>query len=164
MADVRETRQTPMPEWVAAWLALHDLPTEEVPMWAAWWLVEGFDGPHLRLLAGLPGDDPFEVRAVLPDALAEMGVEVPDAFAATRVVFEGLAARCLSGRLSEREVAQAVWRVYVDRDYASEVWDEPLGVVGAMDDEWDAGWGRGDRQLRQAVRKACEAQLRRGDD
>ena len=31
----------------------------------------------------------------------------------------------------------------MDRDYASEVWDEPLGVVGAMDDEWDAGWGRG---------------------
>lgn len=86
---------------------------------------------------------------MLPDALAEMGVEVPDAPAATRVVFEGLAARCLSGRLPEREVAQAVWRVYVDRDYAPEVWDEPLGVVGAMDDEWDAGWGRGGRPERR---------------
>lgn len=38
-------------------------------MWAAHWLVAGYDGEHLVSLAGLHGDDPHDVRDALPGAL-----------------------------------------------------------------------------------------------
>ena len=38
---------TPTPELVAAWLVVNTLPTEAVPMWAANWLVQGYDGQSL---------------------------------------------------------------------------------------------------------------------
>jgi hypothetical protein len=58
----------PSPEIVAAWTQLWLLPTERVPLWAAHWLVAGYDGEHLAYLAGLHGDDPHEVRDALPAA------------------------------------------------------------------------------------------------
>src|SRR5262245_7644371 len=54
----------PSPRLVAAWLALDMLPTEHLPRWAAFWLVDGYDGAALVELAGLHGDDPREVRDV----------------------------------------------------------------------------------------------------
>lgn len=36
---------TPSPTLVAAWLVLGMLPTERVPLWAAYWLTNGHDGP-----------------------------------------------------------------------------------------------------------------------
>src|SRR5690242_2092359 len=49
--------EVPTPEMVAAWMVLGVLRPEAVPMWAAWWLVEGFDGEAVRALAGLSGKD-----------------------------------------------------------------------------------------------------------
>jgi hypothetical protein len=43
---------------VAAWARLGLIPPEKVPLWAAHWLVAGYDGEHLVHLAGLHGDDP----------------------------------------------------------------------------------------------------------
>ena len=42
------------------------LPTEKVPLWAAYWIAGGRDGEALIYLAGLPGDDPREVYDALP--------------------------------------------------------------------------------------------------
>lgn len=42
---------------------------ERMPLWAAHWLVRGYDGEHLVHRAGLYGDDPREVGDVLPAAL-----------------------------------------------------------------------------------------------
>jgi hypothetical protein len=42
----------PSPEIVAAWTQLWLLPTERVPLWAARWLVAGYDGEHLAYLPG----------------------------------------------------------------------------------------------------------------
>jgi hypothetical protein len=54
------------------------LPTERVPLWAACWLVDDYDGQKLAELAGLHGDDPHDVRNLLPDALIECGVSNDD--------------------------------------------------------------------------------------
>jgi hypothetical protein len=54
------------------------LPTEKVPLWAAYWIAAGYDGEALIYLAGLHGDDPCEVHDALPDALRYCGVEMPD--------------------------------------------------------------------------------------
>jgi hypothetical protein len=43
---------------VAVWARLGLIPPEQVPLWAAHWLVAGYDGEHLVHLAGLHGDDP----------------------------------------------------------------------------------------------------------
>jgi hypothetical protein len=67
----------PTPETAAARTRLGLLPTERVPMWAAHWIVAGYDGESLVLLAGLHGDDPFDVRDALSGALRDCGVAVP---------------------------------------------------------------------------------------
>ncbi len=36
----------------------------------------------------------------------------------------------------------------------------PLGQLYGIDDEWEAGWGRTDTELRAATRQACLDQLR----
>ena len=68
----------PSPQIVAAWTQLGLLPTEKVPLWAAHWLVAGYDGECLVSLAGLHGDDPHDVRDVLPGALLDCGVTIPN--------------------------------------------------------------------------------------
>ena len=45
--------ETPTPGLVAAWLVMGTLRAESVPMWAANWLVQGYDGMSLAELAGL---------------------------------------------------------------------------------------------------------------
>jgi hypothetical protein len=74
------------------------LPTERVPLWAAHWLVAGYDGEHLVYLAGLHGDDPHDVRDALPAALRDCGAEIPESdLAAATVVFTHLAQRHIEG-------------------------------------------------------------------
>lgn len=58
--------EVPSPLQVASWERLGVLPTEKVPLWAAYWIAGGRDGEALIYLAGLPGDDPREVYDALP--------------------------------------------------------------------------------------------------
>ena len=78
ISEIDEGVTAAAPRLVAAWLELDTLPTERVPLWAAHWLTAGHDGEALAELAGLHGDDPYEVRDLLPSALAECGVMTPD--------------------------------------------------------------------------------------
>ena len=75
-----DTDRVPAPQAVAAWARLGLVPDEQVPLWAAHWLVAGYDGEHLVYLAGLHGDDPYDVRDALPDALRDCGIELPVSF------------------------------------------------------------------------------------
>lgn len=160
MADLEErVGGVPRPAVVAAWLVLGGLPVEDVPMWAAWWLVEGFDGEALRNLAGLSGRDPFEVSDMLPDALGDMGVQLPSAVEACRLTFTVEAARCLRGAVSEEFIVALVERIVVATGYARFVYEQPLGALYGMDDEWGAGWGRRVEDLRLEVRAACHQQV-----
>ena len=51
--------EVPSPQIVATWTQLGLVRTEMIPLWAAHWLVAGYDGDHLVYLAGLHGDDPW---------------------------------------------------------------------------------------------------------
>jgi hypothetical protein len=156
--------EIPSPELVAAWLILDTLPTERVPLWAAHWIAVGYDGRALIELAGLHGDDPHAVRDLLSLALFECGVSTPaipseaHERAAAMVAFTAIARLQASGRAGERWVVDKVVQIaepYFDRAIIS----LPLGRIYAFNDEWGAGWGRTDEQLRAAVRQACKAQL-----
>lgn len=153
----------PSPQIVAAWTQLGLLPTEKVPLWAAHWLVAGYGGECLVALAGLHGDDPHEVRDVLPDALLDCGVAIPNSdVAAASVSFTHLARMHVEGLAGPQWVGQKVEEVLIKSGYAQEVIDLPLGYLYGIADEWGAGWGRTDRELAVIVREACEEQLRKG--
>jgi hypothetical protein len=158
----------PSPELVAAWLELDTLPTERVPLWAAHWLTAGYDGVTLGELAGLHGNDPREVRDLLPSALTECGVTTPDSAvgrefrerAAAVVAFNAIAQLHLDGRASAFWVVQTVVEI-AEPLFQSSITNLPLGALYLLEDEWGAGWGRTEAQLCDAVREACLAQLER---
>lgn len=159
MADPGAPQDVARPLLLAAELVLGALDTTAVPRWAAWWIVEGIDGPAVCRLAGLPGDDPFEVRDALGEALAELGVHSPGLAAACRIAFTDRAARCLRGEIDERQLVCWIESVYIASDYADVVVMEPLGSTYGVDDEWVGGWGRTEQELRQVVRASCMDQL-----
>ena len=78
--------EVPSPLLVASWEALGLVPTDRVPLWAAYWIVGGHDGEALVHLAGLHGDDPHEIHDALPDALRNCGVDMPDSDVAAAAV------------------------------------------------------------------------------
>ena len=161
------TTDVPSPRLVAAWLVLETLPTERVPLWAAYWLAGGYDDEALAELAGLHGEDPVAVRDLLPYALIECGVPSaelnPGDMSLRRAVamtaFTAVARLCLDGLASERWVVSKVVEI-VELDFDTSITDLPLGRLVGVDDEWTAGWGRTELQLRADVTRACEEQLR----
>jgi hypothetical protein len=157
----------PSPPLVAAWLILDALPTERVPFWAAYWIAAGQDGQKLAELAGLHGDDPHKVRELLPAALTECGVLSADLNrhdrsrrrAAAMIAFTAIAKLCLDGLVSERWGVSKVVEI-VEPDFDTSITGLPLGWLFGLDDEWNAGWGRTEEQLRAEVQRACRHQLR----
>jgi hypothetical protein len=157
-ADSR--RKIPSPHLVAAWLTLDTLPTERVPLWAAYWMTDGCDGPSLIRLAGLSGADPHEVRDVLPAALSDCGVSIPESStAAAMTAFTDLARLHADGRAGERWIVDKVSEIVASSDYSATVTNLPLGWLYGLDDEWGHGWGRGEAELAVEVGDACRAQL-----
>ena len=117
--------EVPSPAQVASWERQGVLPTEKVPLWAAYWIAAGHDGEALIYLAGLHGDDPAEVHDALPEALRDCGVELPDPGAgAAAVAFTDLARREVSGlevELSPGERLQYDRAVLAGRDISAPV-------------------------------------------
>jgi hypothetical protein len=151
----------PSPTLVAAWLTLDMLPTERIPLWAAHWLANGHDGAALVQLAGLHGDDPHEVRDLLPAALADCGVTPPATdTAAAMEAFARLARLHAQGKADERWVVIKVNEILARCQYASDVVALPLGQLHGLDDECGTGWGRTKAQLRDEVHDACQEQMR----
>jgi hypothetical protein len=154
--------EVPSPETVASWARLGLLPTEKVPLWAAYWLVAGYDGEHVVHLAGLHGDDPHDMRDVLPAALLDCGVELPDSdLAAATLLFGHLAQMHCDGLAGPQWVGQKVEEVLIGSGYAEEIIAMPLGRLYYIADEWNAGWGRSNEELARIVADASEDQLRR---
>jgi hypothetical protein len=158
--DPEDRPEVPNASLVAAWLVLEHLDTTSVPMWASWWLVDGQDGEALRQLAGESGSDPFDVRDALLEALDEMNLPLPTISQAARQAFDHEALMCLHDKVSEHSLVRSVESVYIKAGYSDAVLAQPLGATYGLDDEWTGGWGRTDRDLRDAVRSACREQLR----
>lgn len=153
--------KSPTKAEVAALHVLDRIPTDAVPWWAAEWLAAGDDGDSLRDLAGENGRDHWRIRSLLPQALAEMGVRLPATpVEAAAVVFSMWARECLFGGLDERSIADAVDGLFPALDYDAALYDQPLGGLYGLADEWQGGWGRTAEQLRDVVRTACQAQVR----
>lgn len=160
MTEPQVQRDVPHPKLVAAWLRLDVLvDPAQVPVWAAYWVADGLDTPALLDLAGLDGRDPFAVRELAAKAFYEMRVDVGNLREAADLVLTDEAARCLAGRIGERELAGAIDDLYVRSGYADEILRQPLGAEYGLDDEWVGGWGRTDDQLRAAMRAACLKQV-----
>lgn len=148
------------PDDLAALFFLRLVRPDRIPWWAAQWLAQGHDGESLRELAGEHGNDLITIERLLPDALLEMGVPMPERqIDAADAVFTYLARRCLEGRLSERGVARLVDQVVAAGGFDAGLYDLPLGGIFGLDDEWTGGWGRGEKALRADVRRACVAQV-----
>ncbi|HEY5989046.1 MAG TPA: hypothetical protein VIV12_22105, partial [Streptosporangiaceae bacterium] len=153
--------EVPSPRLVSAWVRLDAAPSERVPGWAGHWLANGHDGDALRTLAGLSDkDDPRDIRELLPEALADCGMEIPDSdSAAALVAFTNFARMHADGRASERWVLTKVCEIAARCGYAPTVTSLPLGKVSVLADEWRAGPGRTERELQAEIRQACAAQL-----
>ena len=139
-------------------------------MWAAHWLVQGYDGPALRELAGLDGSDPIAVRELLPAALGDAGIpgalgaDADDVSRVQRIawldiVYRDVAQLCLDGRASERWVVDKVAEIVSDELYSDDATGPPLGALYRLDDEWGTGWGHTDQELMEEVRRACQRQV-----
>jgi len=137
------------------------VPAERLPLWAAHWLAAGYDGGALVSLAGLGAkDDPRDIRSILPDALADCGITIPDSdTAAAQAAFTHLARMHADGQAAERWILDKVSEIAARSGYATAVTSLPLGQIFSLDDEWGAGWGRTEQELRAAIRTACAAQL-----
>jgi hypothetical protein len=160
----------PSPLLVASWERLGLLPTERVPLWASYWIAGGHDGEALIYLAGLHGDDSFEVHEALPGALMDCGVEMPDSdVAAADVVFAQVARLHLNGLVDPLRVMQEVDQIiYASRSEDSAgVEDLPLGKLLSRLDWQLLAYGRrylsrrSIKELTAAIRQGCEEQLRR---
>ncbi|MER7247912.1 hypothetical protein [Kribbella sp. NPDC000426] len=152
--------ETPSPELVAAWLALDELRAEQVPMWAADWLVAGYDGVALAELAGLSGRDTREVRDLLPAALVEAGVRpLSSKGAALKVAFDHIAYLHVSGRARWAWVVNQVVEVVSGAGYVEEAFGQPLAQLYGVDDEMSEPWSRSDEELAGVVRQACLDQI-----
>lgn len=160
MTATGQPDSVPSPLLVAAWERLGVLRPERVPLWAAYWIADGYDGEQLVHLAGLHSDDPCDVHEALPSAIQDCGVPWPESdVAAATVAFTHLARMHLAGQAEALWVAQKVEEVVLNSGYSEGVIALPLGQVYGITDAWGAGWGGTDEQLAEAVRVACEDQL-----
>lgn len=151
--------EIPAPAVAAAWIALDLSPTDDLPLWAAHWLANGEDGEHLRHLAGLSHTEPREIHDVQQAALADCHIPIPTAAAAARDAFTHLARMLLHGHLTERALLTALHTIIVRTDYADSAIALPLGQAWMLDEEWGQGWGRTEKQIKEAIQAACQAQL-----
>jgi hypothetical protein len=86
---------------------LKPIAPEDMPMIAAHLLADGYDTPSLREAAGFgANDDPRDIRDAFRQALAELGVWLPDRTTAYAQLSRGLAAAVISGEISVDECAR----------------------------------------------------------
>ncbi|MER7670069.1 hypothetical protein ABTY61_16580 [Kitasatospora sp. NPDC096128] len=98
----------------------------DLPMAAAHLLVEGFDSPALRDLAGRARGD--GTREVFREALAELGTALPDERTAERCLIHHLAGRLVAGELTPATVAGEVWLLAMEGGTGAEA--EFLDAIG----------------------------------
>ncbi|GAA2325498.1 hypothetical protein GCM10010431_54300 [Streptomyces kunmingensis] len=95
----------------AAWLYQADeVCPEDLPMTAAEALAAGADSPTLCELAGLSRKtDSRDIRDAFEQALAELGIALPDPAPAQRYALRRLATRFAAGDVSLTELASDTW-------------------------------------------------------
>jgi hypothetical protein len=86
---------------------------EAMPSIATNMLMEGYDSPALREVAGLSArDDPRDIRDSFQQALAELNVWLPDRLAAQRHATAVIAGDLSSGQLTASQTENRICRVW----------------------------------------------------
>ncbi|MCU1680306.1 MAG: hypothetical protein JWQ81_1045 [Amycolatopsis sp.] len=158
------TAERPAPPRLAsAYLTLGHFPTDFAPWWAAHWLVDGYDGPALRELAGLSASEPPQIHDLLPSTFAEMRIAPLTEAAAAELVFNDLARLYLAGLADELQVIGTVEQLVSDSAYSDALLAPPLAELCGFYDEWESGgWGRPQSELATFVRESCVKHASRG--
>ncbi|MGW0877350.1 hypothetical protein ACWD3Z_43865 [Streptomyces sp. NPDC002740] len=111
------TRVVHLPLEEAAWrYQVDQVCPENLPMTAAEALAAGADTPALCELAGLPRNaDPRDIRDTFEQALAELGIALPDRRLARRYELLRLATRFAAGEVALADlVSDEWWEIEVD--------------------------------------------------
>ncbi|ONH22044.1 hypothetical protein [Pseudofrankia asymbiotica] len=167
--------QVPSPRLVAAWWVLGTVPAERIPLWAAHWLVVGYDGEALVELAGLSGRDPGPVHELLGVALGDCGLDGSDLDTTERgrkraaamtamTAFTAIAELHAQGRATEQWVLDKIYEMVendrmVGPDPGQSVTSLPLGRLYLLADERESPRLPADDHMRAIVQQACREQL-----
>jgi len=109
-------------ELAALRLAVGEQPSEDLPALAAEALALGFDSPSLREAAGISRHDVREARDRFEDALAELGIEIPDRVDATWLLVRRVAQEIVDGEVSPYKGARAIG------EYHNHIETDPRGA------------------------------------
>ncbi len=93
--------------------------------WAQTMLAEGHDTPTLRILAGeLPPFDSWEMRPMVAQTLAELGVTLPsNAEAAALQLARVRVQKIIDGTMTQAEALSSLADVCLSRDYDRNLYD-----------------------------------------
>jgi hypothetical protein len=96
-------------------------------------LVDGYDTPSLRVLAGLTATDGQEVRELLPRVFHEMGMEEPSPIQAAWFLAQSTARDIVSGTVAPSDGARAIGDLGSTFD---PLWPS-LSIFIGLSSEWD---------------------------
>src|SRR5215510_8817812 len=101
--------------------ALGQLSSGHYVEWAGEMLVEGYDSPSLRILAGLDRfASSFEAEDYFLRSLNELNLTPPDSTTAIRAYACEIAQRVIDGRMSGKDGVRALFQISIATDYSRE--------------------------------------------
>jgi hypothetical protein len=127
--------------------------------WAVSMLAEGFDSPHIRILAGKHGPhNHFELASLRDRALDELEVGVVSPHEAVRVFAKETLEAAIKGDADLRAAIETVSQLYIESDYPGDLLDFYL-LRNAYRDLQTFGdqfyWPNADRSNILDIMKTC---------
>ena len=130
-----------------------EVPSEDLPSWAAQALVDGLDSPALRELAGLPRGEVREARDLFRQAVVELGAVLPTEDASPGDLALFWASRVVAGSVAPVDGANWIIR------YGEELgWPERLQRLLGLASVWD-DWPEGRRETERSIVAEAQALL-----
>ena len=135
---------------------------ECLPQVATELLVQGFDSPALRTLAGidLGPFDPREATDLLADTITELSISEPSTLERLELASAILAYQCVAGTVSPRRTTHRFYSLVVREGYPKE--PAELMEFYMFDDDWDSGVVSRDQVEQEVSAKAADLLSRLG--
>jgi hypothetical protein len=143
------------PREAAVLLPLGEIVTSELPDLAAAWLVQGFDTPALRELAGTPRDDPWVIDQLWRDTREQLGLNVPPS-PGDEIVVRARYEVAL-WRAGCRDAGAAMYRLLRLVEWLPPSSLPELVQLVHVEDEWEGRWGRSNDELMAEIEAALGA-------
>ncbi|MBW4694030.1 MAG: hypothetical protein KME27_19975 [Lyngbya sp. HA4199-MV5] len=115
--------------------ALHQVFADDYIDWAIELLVQGYDSPNLRILAGLDRrSSVFDIETYFIHAIKELEIEEPEPKAAVRAYACEMAQQIIDGQFTSlRAVVRALYQIWLNTDY-----DPNYAIWLTLDDALDS--------------------------